>query len=99
MAGLAARGAGRTGSGTAIPSGSGVGTGGTVSPLAAHAATNKAMATRPRSRARQLLIDECMALLTEDARTMAQPTWRLNCSDFDGAEERDTRRVADTYLQ
>jgi hypothetical protein len=99
MAGFAARGAGRTGSGAAIATGSGVGTGGAVPPLEAHAATTRTTATRPRSRARQLPIDECMALLTEDARTMAHPTWRLNCSDFDAAEERDTRRAAGTDLQ
>jgi hypothetical protein len=86
MAGLAGRGAVCTGSVRAIGMGSGVGTGGPASPLEAHAATNKAMATRPRSRARQLLIDECMALLTEDARTMAHPAWSLNCSDFDAAD-------------
>src|SRR4051812_17674420 len=90
MPGLAARGAARNGSGPATAMGSGIGTGGTASPLEAHAATSRAIATRPRSRARGLPTDECIALLTEDARTMAHAGRRLNCSDFDADEESDT---------
>jgi hypothetical protein len=58
-----------------------------VSLLMVQADTVTITAMTQQSRARQRPIDESMALLAKDARSMAFAKNRLKCSEFDSAEE------------